>query len=267
MIAKRRPSSSSRRPRSTDAIKRICKTWSERSWPEAEAEGKTSFCGRHASIPWLSEGELHSKHKEIERGLGWAIEISQPGKYASRPSFFYRDKHPTGGGDFVVLVTQDKVEGSHKFKSWQKYPVAHHEVFRDFKDKMEQNPQFVINALAPALAAVTARGDCPLQAAAKLPPRKNLPGLQPEAFLVTSQLISIAEHRRFAHLEAKLGTGRLLATRMILGMCEGWWSEEDIEKAQKSGYFGLARLVEAANINPYDETALLDKYLALYQRL
>lgn len=189
----------------------------------------------HAMVPYEHEGDIHSKSLQIYR----EVRVKYPGKHAL-------DTDPIGG-DFVV-----EVECNSAGWSWKQF--THGDIFKDVEDKTLFNPTFMKEQGIVDLARVVkenslVRTSLPWDAV-------KLPGLRYNTFLRASQVLAVAEHRRYHRFE-KGGGGRFLPLRFSIGIVYGHWTAQDAIRVQRTGVHGLRSLCKDFG-NPPTVKAILD---------
>jgi len=167
-------------------------------------------------IPYVKTGDIHSQVLEVYDD----VRIKQPGRHAfeTRPQ----------GGDFVVEVNCDNAGWA-----WKKF--THEDIFYDLDTKVAADENYMQTIFAPALARVVVEGSDPLDA---LSTGAVLDGLKVYSMLRASQVLAVAEHRRYARFEAR-GGGRFLPARFALGIIFKHWTGADAAAMQKTGSNGL----------------------------
>ncbi len=181
----------------------------------------------HEKIPYLSDGELHSVTTEIYP----AVRVKQPGRHAF-------DTDPIGG-DFVVEVSCDNAK-------WDWKQFTHADLFADLQSKYDTSQRFFLqHTYAKFLARVVDGTIEPI----KIETTATIPGLDLTVLLQTSQVLAVAEHRRYARYEAN-GGGRFLPVRFALGIIFGHWSAAEATRVQRRGVHGLRELTKLGGNPP-----------------
>jgi len=180
-------------------------------------------------IPYQAEGPLHSRTTRVYGAKEWSIDVAQPGRHAQDLQYS-NSQNP--GGDFALLVTGGP---------WSRKELGYAELFVDVSEKWRHEPGYMRRWFGPALCAVTALGECPLHVAEQLP-ELGLPGLSMQPLLASCHLLALADHRRYGKLE-RVGGGRFLPTRFLLGLLEGVWTVEEMKRYERQGLPGYRRLV------------------------
>lgn len=171
-----------------------------------------SFDEINQSIPYVTEGELHTVTTEVYP----AVQVRSPGKYAKE----------TNGGDFVV---ETRV-GS----KW--VPYRHYDFFMDTSEKAEDDQEWVLNWYLPEYIRLL-QDDTVYPIAEDF---SGIPGVHPTTMLQTLQVIAVAEFRRYPKAEP-LG-GRYLLLRFLTGIACGLWDAKLAASYLKQGKVGLKKL-------------------------
>lgn len=157
----------------------------------------------HREIPYV-EGHEPVECRTITNGVGWITTITQPGHHALE----------TRGGDFRVDIT------SHK-GGWQAHPFTHHDLLSDIESKGQgpEDPGTVL--LSRMLVRVVRDDQTSRLTTTEMNSLVTRPGIHVAALSSATQLLSIAEHRRYARYEPE--SGRYLPVRLALGvLLTGW---------------------------------------------
>jgi hypothetical protein len=169
------------------------------------------FSTLHATIPYIVDG----KQKSIELYPYNDITLAMPGRHA--------DQTTPPGGDFVVMVTDDTL-------GWDKHQFKHDDIFLDVELKRRGDHARLL--MDYYYSAVHHNIDIgydrwvPVQ------------GLIPHKFLQAVQCLAVAEHRRYARYEPKLG-GKYLPLRFAAGIADGKWTAGQAMEKQKKGRPGV----------------------------
>lgn len=176
------------------------------------------FATVHATIPYVTEGKLHSNTLEVYKD----VRVKYPGKHA-------KDTDPVGG-DFVVEVSCDAA-------GWKWKQFTHTDIFKDIQEKTDFNEGWMRTTGIRQIAAVVNGSDIPFN----LPMR--IPGVGWNTLLEASQCLAVAEHRRYHQYESG-GGGRFLPLRFAVGIVYGHWDESDASRVQRRGIHGYRELTK-----------------------
>lgn len=166
-------------------------------------------------IPYVTGG----KSKILSMQPYNAVTLRMPGRHA-------KDTDPIGG-DFVVCVDDENM-------SWLSHQFTHSDLFVDLEAKARALNDAAMVLMECYLRVVLDGHD----------PEKfdfeqgDLPGIHPQTLLYSVQCLAVAEHRRYARFEAKLG-GRYLPFRFGAGIVEGLWTATDATERQRRGRPGV----------------------------
>lgn len=139
------------------------------------------------------------------------------------------------GGDFVVEITDD-------ITSWEAKQFTHQNIFDDFQDKADLDI-VAAKKLMKFYAAIVLNGTDPDDY------YKHV-GIVVEAWkgtltvstlVAALQCLAVAEHRRYARYEAKMG-GRFLPARFAAGIVYGHWTASDAKLVVRKGRPGVEML-------------------------
>lgn len=139
------------------------------------------------------------------------------------------------GGDFVVEITDDTT-------SWEAKQFTHQNIFDDFQDKVDLDVHSA-KILMQFYAEIVLYGTDPDDYYKYL-------GVVVEAWAGTLsvstlvaalQCLAVAEHRRYARYEAKMG-GRFLPARFAAGIVYGQWQADDAKLVVRKGRPGVEML-------------------------
>lgn len=194
-----------------------------------------------AFVPFGRMGDLHTEQLDIAQGRDWTVRLLLPGKYQSKTT--------PPGGDFVVRVSSESAK-------WTDKAFKHSDLFADLAAKRRVHHAWLAASLAPALVRVVAEGADTDEVAPESP--AGMPGLTPDAYLVASQALALAESRRYARFESR-GGGRYLPARFSLGIMFGNWEGGDATRVQKQGLPGLEELRNRHGQEPGFEEVLRRK--------
>lgn len=197
--------------------------------PQPAAVGRTldaaySWTELDKLVPWLSGPDLHSVALPLYQASDgtWAVEVRQPGKH--------QDETYEPGGDFVVVVFS-------RSAGWEKGKmVQHQQVFKDVEEKCrrDEHRDFMEARFLPVLYWAMGYGDAYPPHSLKSEAPADLPGLEIDALLASSQALALAEYRRFRKYEAR-GGGRQLPARLIAGIIERRWNALECAAARGNG--------------------------------
>lgn len=169
----------------------------------------------HETIPYAKGG----KEKVLRFSPYPNIVLAMPGRHAL-------DTVPIGG-DFVVMVN----DPIYKVKDHQ---FTHTDIFKDVELKSASGVSYILmdhyySAIHHNIDIPDGNGWVPM------------PGILPGTFLQAVQCLAVAEHRRYAKYESKLG-GRYLPFRFAAGISEGLWTAADAANLQRKGRPGVEML-------------------------
>lgn len=174
----------------------------------------------HEMIPYAK----HGKEKILRMNPYPGITLAMPGRHAL-------DTVPVGG-DFVVMVTDETL-------GWTEHQFKHTDIFDDIEFKKTLVGAEGTNAIMKAYLDIVTGGD-PIKWDSKLDAALD-GGMNPYTFIRGVQCLAVAEHRRYAKFENKIG-GRYLPFRFAAGIVEGEWSAQDCKDMQKLGRPGVESL-------------------------
>lgn len=169
----------------------------------------------HDMIPYAKGGKAKILSMHPYNG----ITLRLPGRHAA-------DTTPVGG-DFVVCVDDENMD-------WVEHQFTHTDLFNDMQGKHDAEPEFA-QTLMEHYRRVVVEGYDPEKV--EIVDYEG-PGVHPKTFLYAVQCLAVAEHRRYAHFEAKFG-GRYLPLRFSAGIVEGLWTATDAADKQKRGRPGV----------------------------
>ncbi len=130
--------------------------------------------------------------------------ITQPGSHALE----------TRGGDFRVDVTSHKA-------GWMNHAFTHHDLLSDIESK-SRGPRDPGTALLGQMLVRVIRDDQTSRlTTTEINALVTRPGIHIAALSSATQLLSIAEYRRYARYEPE--TGRYLPVRLALGVLFAGW--------------------------------------------
>jgi hypothetical protein len=141
----------------------------------------------------------------------------------------------TPGGDFVVEITDDST-------SWESKQFTHQHIFEDFQDKLDLDAEKAQKLMQLYAKIVFGQED---------PDNYyKYTGVAVEAWagtldvftlIAALQCLAVAEHRRYARYEAKMG-GRFLPARFVAGIIYGQWTADDAKLVVRKGRPGVEML-------------------------
>jgi hypothetical protein len=144
----------------------------------------------------------------------------------------------TPGGDFVVEITDDST-------SWEQKQFTHQDIFEDFQDKTEVDAE-VAEELMGIYANVVLGAD---PDDFFIPTSPLWDGTVMSWTLIPAlQCLAVAEHRRYARYEAKMG-GRFLPARFVAGIVYGQWTAEQAKSRVRMGRPGVEWLEKEAGVS------------------
>jgi hypothetical protein len=138
------------------------------------------------------------------------------------------------GGDFVVEITDDAT-------NWESKQFTHEQIFEDFESKKDLDEPEAKKLMH--LYALTVFGADPDEFY-KLgwPDSDSWEGtIRVATLLCALQCLAVAEHRRYAKYEAKMG-GRFLPARFVAGIVYGQWDAVDATMVVRKGRPGVEML-------------------------
>jgi hypothetical protein len=145
------------------------------------------------------------------------------------------------GGDFVVEITDDTT-------SWEAKQFTHQNIFDDFQDKVDLDLE-AAKKLMKFYAAIVLHGADPDDYYKPLGTIEAWKGTLNASTLVAAlQCLAVAEHRRYARYEVKMG-GRFLPARFAAGIVYGHWTSDDAKLVIRMGRPGV-EMLERINGNP-----------------
>jgi hypothetical protein len=136
------------------------------------------------------------------------------------------------GGDFVVEITDDTT-------SWESKQFTHQHIFDDFQDKADLHEQ-AAKDLMQHYARVVLEG-VDVDRLIVFTPEEWQGTINPAILLSALQCLAVAEHRRYARYEAKMG-GRFLPARFAAGIVYGQWTADDAKLVVRKGRPGVEML-------------------------
>lgn len=136
------------------------------------------------------------------------------------------------GGDFVVEITDDTT-------SWESKQFTHQHIFDDFQDKADLHEQ-AAKDLMQHYARVVLEG-VDVDRLIVFTPEEWQGTINPAILLAALQCLAVAEHRRYARYEAKMG-GRFLPARFAAGIVYGQWTADDAKLVVRKGRPGVEML-------------------------
>ncbi len=136
------------------------------------------------------------------------------------------------GGDFVVEITDDTT-------SWESKQFTHQHIFDDFQSKTDLDAD-AAKELMHFYARVVLEG-VDVDRLIVFTPDVWEGTVNPATLLAALQCLAVAEHRRYARYEAKMG-GRFLPARFVAGIVYGQWTAEDAKLVVRKGRPGVEML-------------------------
>lgn len=168
-------------------------------------------------IPYAKGGKLKSLTMSPYDG----VTLAMPGRH-------WKDTNPVGG-DFVVMIDDGKIK-DHQFK--------HDDIFLDVEKKAWKDSNAAAELMNSYLKIIT--GTDPLEFDGHHEAVMGT-GINPYTFLRAVQCLAVAEHRRYAQFEHRVG-GRYLPFRFAAGIVDGEWGANDCINMQKLGRPGVESL-------------------------
>lgn len=177
----------------------------------------------HNRIPYVTGPENHVLMMTPYEG----VTLRMPGRHQL-------DTSPIGG-DMVVEITDDTT-------SWEAKQFTHQNIFDDFQDKTDADADMA-KKLMQFYAEIVLHGADPDDY------YKHV-GVVVEAWegtltvstlVAALQCLAVAEHRRYARYEAKMG-GRFLPARFVAGIVYGQWQASDAKLVIRKGRPGVEML-------------------------
>lgn len=146
------------------------------------------------------------------------------------------------GGDFVVEITDDTT-------SWEAKQFTHQNIFDDFQDKTDADAD-TAKKLMQFYAEIVMHGADPDDYYKHVGTSvKAWEGTLSVSTLVAAlQCLAVAEHRRYARYEAKMG-GRFLPARFVAGIVYGSWTAEQAKSRVRMGRPGVEWLEKEAGVS------------------
>jgi hypothetical protein len=173
-------------------------------------------------VPYVTPKDGHKLHG-LKTELSKYVRVGSPGKYW--------DKTTPIGGDYVVEV-DDAIAG------WKFRKFRHDHLFEDLAEKARADADWMQKVFAPALVRVVF-GASPDELYEENDP--GLPGVNASTLLAASQALALAEHRRYARMEAA-GGGRFLPVRFAMGIVFEIWPASEATRVMYQGLPGLHSL-------------------------
>jgi hypothetical protein len=146
------------------------------------------------------------------------------------------------GGDFVVEITDDST-------SWEARQFTHQHIFDDFQDKTDMCAEYaekLMQFYAKMILHGTDPDDYYKYVGVAVPAWKGT--LAIPTLVAALQCLAVAEHRRYARYEAKMG-GRFLPARFAAGIVYGQWTADDAKLVVRKGRPGV-EMLERLNGKP-----------------
>ena len=178
----------------------------------------------HANLPFVVGGKKHI----LEHSPYNAVTLYFPGRHAL-------DTDPIGG-DFVVTVTDEEC-------GWINHQFTHGDIFEQVS-AYRLDSSTTGQQMMEAYREIVEKGKDP----AKYDLHHSIDGvIHPQTFLYAVQCLAVAEHRRYAKFEDKLG-GRFLPLRFALGIWNDQWTAVAAVGMQRRGRPGVEQLERQAGI-------------------
>lgn len=178
----------------------------------------------HETLPYVTGGKKHV----LEYSPYNAVTLYFPGRHAN-------DTDPVGG-DFVVTVTDEEL-------GWVAHQFTHGDIFQQV-ETYRLDSSTTGKEMMEAYFDIVHKGTDP----SKYDLHRSIGGvLHPQTFLYAVQCLAVAEHRRYAKHEAKLG-GRYLPYRFAVGIFNSQWNAADAVAMQRRGRPGVEILEKQAGI-------------------
>lgn len=173
-------------------------------------------------IPYVVGGKKHILSTEPYDG----VILRMPGRHENDTE--------KPGGDFVVEITDDTT-------SWEAKQFTHQHIFEDFQDKADLDAEQAQKLMQ--LYAKVVLGEDPDTFYKYGMPRSEAWGgtVKVDTLLAALQCLAVAEHRRYARYEAKMG-GRFLPARFAAGIVYGQWTADDAKLVVRKGRPGVEML-------------------------
>lgn len=143
------------------------------------------------------------------------------------------------GGDMVVEITDDTT-------SWESKQFTHQQIFDDFQDKTDLDKQ-AAKELMHFYARIVLEG-ADVDELIVFTPDVWEGTINTSILLSALQCLAVAEHRRYARYEAKMG-GRFLPARFVAGIVYGQWTADDAKMVVRKGRPGV-EMLERLNGKP-----------------
>lgn len=181
------------------------------------------FAKLNEMIPYVVGG----KEKILSMEPYEQVTLRMPGRHSQDTE--------TLGGDFVVEITDDST-------SWESKQFTHQNIFDDFQDKTDLDVE-AAKKLMQLYARIVLDGTDPED-------YYKYVGVVVDAWqgtltvstlMCALQCLAVAEHRRYARYEAKMG-GRFLPARFVAGIVYGHWTAEDAKLVVRKGRPGVEML-------------------------
>ncbi|WZB39689.1 hypothetical protein SEA_CURSIVE_238 [Streptomyces phage Cursive] len=180
-------------------------------------------------IPYVTGGMKHILSTSPYDG----VTLRMPGRHENDTE--------TPGGDFVVEITDDTT-------SWESKQFTHQHIFDDFQDKTDLDED-AAKKLMSLYAKVVMGEDPDDMFKYGYPKSEAWEGtVKVDTLLAALQCLAVAEHRRYARYEAKMG-GRFLPARFTTGIVYGLWTADDAKMVVRKGRPGV-EMLERLNGKP-----------------
>lgn len=183
--------------------------------------------------------ELHSKIPYVTGSVNHVLMMTPyDGVTIRMPGRHQLDTSPIGG-DMVVEITDDTT-------SWESKQFTHQHIFEDFQDKTDLNEEAAKNLMQHYARVVLEGVD--VDRLIVFTPEEWQGTINPAILLAALQCLAVAEHRRYARYEAKMG-GRFLPARFAAGIVYGLWTADDAKMVVRKGRPGV-EMLERLNGKP-----------------
>lgn len=179
--------------------------------------------------------ELNNRIPYVTGGMKHILSTSPYDGVILRMPGRHENDTETPGGDFVVEITDDTT-------SWEAKQFTHQHIFDDFQDKTELDP-YGAKKLMQLYAKVVLDQEDPdnywkyTHAGAGA----WIGTVSVSTLIAALQCLAVAEHRRYARYEAKMG-GRFLPARFAAGIVYGQWHADDAKLVVRKGRPGVEML-------------------------
>jgi hypothetical protein len=182
------------------------------------------------SIPYVVGGKKHILSMQPYEG----VTLRMPGRHENDTE--------KPGGDFVVEITDDTT-------SWESKQFTHQHIFDDFQSKTDLHAEQA-ERLMQLYAKVVLDQEDPdnfwKYTGASVPEWEGTVSVP--TLIAALQCLAVAEHRRYARYEAKMG-GRFLPARFAAGIVYGHWTAEQAKSRVRMGRPGVEWLEKEAGVS------------------